>query len=51
MSKATSMRASETLNVALFDKLSSVLKSAASFIDTRLLLHDKGVLNPTETHH
>ncbi len=35
--------------MALFEKLSSVLKSAASFIDTRLLLNEKGVLNPMET--
>ncbi len=38
------------MNVPLFDRFSAVMKSASSFIDTRLLLHEKGVLNDSDTH-
>ena len=38
------------MNVPLFDRFLAVLKSASSFIDTRLLLHEKGVLNDSDTH-
>jgi hypothetical protein len=50
MSKTTQRNSEHSLNVPLYEKLSSVLKSASSFIDTRLLLHDKGVLGAADVH-
>jgi hypothetical protein len=50
MSKTTLRNSEHSLNVPLYEKLSSVLKSASSFIDTRLLLHDKGVLGAADVH-
>jgi hypothetical protein len=50
MSKTTLRNSEHSLNVPLYDKLSSVLKSTSSFIDTRLLLHDKGVLGAGDVH-
>ena len=38
------------MNVLLYEKFSSVLKSASSFIDTRLLLHEKSVLGAADVH-
>jgi hypothetical protein len=45
VSTATSQETPSHLNAPLFDKFSCILKSASSFIDTRLLLLEKGILN------